>query len=725
MAVANTVYKCTLNEIYKSTNGGATWTSITGTNPPGGTAENYVGLAKSGKYINFIARESVAGTWRSWMYEYDSVADTGAWHDIGTQSITTGPTSLVNTGTGFQLKDYGTADSSIFLESGFRDNRPQSQAVKLDASTVALVYGLHDDNQSLLSKDQKWVAIIDTAGGTSVSQDLFFTGDGDADNNFGDLNALSSTNNFFFVTYPYYGGSTWNEYRVKVASKNPVSGSVTFGDSLEFNAGDEFVNNFRGEAVHTGSFLGVFSLGEAGNNGVFARLARRRNETLAWDTARYTLYSASGRRGLGLGVHNYGGSTASALIMMNAQFATAISGINWFITQVDEASLNITGSGVLEMNADSFNEGNGGFRENTFVVPLSQDFGVVRWGAAGTAASPGSITSYHIQSATSVNFGEIRTAPEFGVEMTVMKKATASHVVLGRYDSLGGGARVMVLEAVPGSLNYIGGWIEASANLGGSDVDNLAGAVLSSERFVVIGEDQSVTWDSGVFSQVETMGTELGAGNVDSYAIGVDSDDANTYVTLTDNTNLSIVKFDVPAGASVGKATLGAGTVAQAQTNTRTAYPMTPLISEGSYLVVFGRMVNPAGLSSDPAHIISSTDGGESFNLYQVGWGADHCGAAEMVNSKSTLYSMRNLADSNRAALYANKTARSVLPFKVRHGAMLLNTGGYIIAGASNNAGGAQVALSKYPFLRWYDYTKNYPNAASSNDGIITGIAIL
>jgi len=48
----------------------------------------------------------------------------------------------------------------------------------------------------------------------------------------------------------------------------------------------------------------------------------------------------------------------------------------------------------------------------------------------------------------------------------------------------------------------------------------------------------------------------------------------------------------------------------------------------------------------------------------------------------------------------------------------------YAIVGGSN-VQDTRVYYAGWPFSRWYDVTKNYPNAASSNGGAITGVTVV
>ena len=65
------------------------------------------------------------------------------------------------------------------------------------------------------------------------------------------------------------------------------------------------------------------------------------------------------------------------------------------------------------------------------------------------------------------------------------------------------------------------------------------------------------------------------------------------------------------------------------------------------------------------------------------------------------------------------------MPFLVSYKAFYIHpTESYAIIGSSLT-GTKRIYFSIPPYSRWYDVTDNYPNAASSNGGAITGIAVI
>jgi hypothetical protein len=137
-------------------------------------------------------------------------------------------------------------------------------------------------------------------------------------------------------------------------------------------------------------------------------------------------------------------------------------------------------------------------------------------------------------------------------------------------------------------------------------------------------------------------------------------------------------------------------------------------------------MINPAGISASPAHIIRSFDNGDSWLLYQNDFGNDVVSNLHENSADSNVLYTRNMSDTNTGVFYVNKTIAGTLPFKVAHGGLYIAATGppYAVAGASGTQN-QRVQFSLNPYTTWYDVTRNYPNSASSNPGAITGVVIV
>ena len=217
-----------------------------------------------------------------------------------------------------------------------------------------------------------------------------------------------------------------------------------------------------------------------------------------------------------------------------------------------------------------------------------------------------------------------------------------------------------------------------------------------------------------------------GVSDAKGIGLGVSGNQKNAYVTYSDGENLKLASLSATDLATIRTTSLGAGTPAQAASNIRVAYPRTTS-TENDRVWAIGRMIDPAGLSASPTQIILSDDGGTTFSSYQNGWGNDFCGAAYQKKVTGSLFSVRNFTDTAQSAFYQNKLARGAIPFNVHHRAMFINmddVNSYAIVGGSN-VQDTRVYYAGWPFSRWYDVTKNYPNAASSNGGAITGVTVV
>jgi hypothetical protein len=140
-----------------------------------------------------------------------------------------------------------------------------------------------------------------------------------------------------------------------------------------------------------------------------------------------------------------------------------------------------------------------------------------------------------------------------------------------------------------------------------------------------------------------------------------------------------------------------------------------------------GRMFAPAGLAGSPVQMIYHNNNGALTWLgYQAWTGEDSVTNVHQAGLNSRVVYTRNLHATSSGAFYMGGNATGVFPFKVSHGGMYVSDLGipYVIIGSSTT-GSQRVNFSISPFTMWHDVTRNYPNAASSNPGAITGITVV
>lgn len=236
----------------------------------------------------------------------------------------------------------------------------------------------------------------------------------------------------------------------------------------------------------------------------------------------------------------------------------------------------------------------------------------------------------------------------------------------------------------------------------------------------------------GIAGNTDTLGYYLGAitataspgGQARGIGIDVSGNQKNTYITYCNGESLQLAALSAIDLATIRTTTLGEGTLAETASNIRVAHPRTTAI-ESDRVWVTGRMINPAGLSSSPVHVIISADGGATFNIYQNGWGDDFCGPAHQRSTAAPFYSVRNFNDIAQATFYKDKVAKGAVPFNVHNRAIFMpESQNWAILGGSN-VQSQRIYYSGTPFGRWYDVTTNYPNAASSNGGAITSVMVV
>jgi hypothetical protein len=134
----------------------------------------------------------------------------------------------------------------------------------------------------------------------------------------------------------------------------------------------------------------------------------------------------------------------------------------------------------------------------------------------------------------------------------------------------------------------------------------------------------------------------------------------------------------------------------------------------------YGRMSDPGGISSDPAHVILTEDGGTTFSLIENSWGNDNCGgletgvSAETAREKNDLFMVRNLGSSIGVAYVrlggtGDTALRGTVPYEINPGGLLISNG-YMITAASSNKD-KMIQYSVPPYFLWYTLDDGYPNS--------------
>lgn len=234
------------------------------------------------------------------------------------------------------------------------------------------------------------------------------------------------------------------------------------------------------------------------------------------------------------------------------------------------------------------------------------------------------------------------------------------------------------------------------------------------------------------YSNTGTGGTSLIPASIaqtitaGAYGMGLTIGPTNTsaYVTYSDDSSINMLRLSTADLGAQASKSLGAGTYEDASTLRYVAYPEAPLNGANDLFVwAHGNMNDPTGEAAGNVALTFSNDAASTFFVYENGWGGDLCGGLFQNYATHNVFSFRNLS-TGTGAFYINKTVAAPLPFQVHYGAFYVSPAGYAVVAASGTAATQKVSVAVYPFTRWFDITKNYPNAASSNAGAITGITV-
>jgi hypothetical protein len=290
----------------------------------------------------------------------------------------------------------------------------------------------------------------------------------------------------------------------------------------------------------------------------------------------------------------------------------------------------------------------------------------------------------------------------------------------------------MATSPVNGTATGQEGWfvITGSATNRVPHISTVSGSVMADRtawRAVYLGSnkvggvylDSSISPDElrGVYMEIESTAAS-GVGGVKALGLALGGNGATLYGTYSDDTNLNLNVYDTSDMSLTRNVSMGVGTTNDTASKIRLAYPET-IDGNDNFCYVYGRMLNPGGLSASMNHIIKTEDAGVTFSNVENTWGRDHCGAMAR-RSWATPVVIRNIGNSIGGFYVGGSglTLRSLLPFPVSPGGLYVTNNGFVIAGAST-AETWPIRYTIWPYQRWARL-KDYPT-----DGGVTGITVL
>lgn len=136
-------------------------------------------------------------------------------------------------------------------------------------------------------------------------------------------------------------------------------------------------------------------------------------------------------------------------------------------------------------------------------------------------------------------------------------------------------------------------------------------------------------------------------------------------------------------------------------------YVSYPFVDVNGNVYVYGLMDanNPSGSA---AQVIVSSNQGQTFYVFEDGWGVDKCAA--IAQSGSTIYAVRSGASTYLYSGIASLSLRSAIPFS--SSATFYPDGIRIIGDSIGTAADGQVYVSDAPYATWTDKTDNHPAGA-------------
>jgi len=255
-----------------------------------------------------------------------------------------------------------------------------------------------------------------------------------------------------------------------------------------------------------------------------------------------------------------------------------------------------------------------------------------------------------------------------------------------------------------------------SAPVAASPVDEVVLAVLGSGRFVLqfIDEDTAigylVVYSSAFVNKVLGMSIGKGDGN-------------RLYATCWSPSlqELILKVYDLPALTLSAEYSLGSATEAEVDSRTWWAHPFC-LVGNDDYVIIYGRMDNPAGLGS-PVHMTVSLDAGVTQIRMEDGFGDDHIGAV-IEDQLGFIGAIRNI-NGSEPKLYSgipggSLSLLSTVPVAagVNPKAFAIDFNGNVLVGRDAGAS-VMILYSPPPFVKWYDFTFNHGTLRGINSVIV------
>jgi hypothetical protein len=685
------LYKCNQGKIYRSTNDGDSWSDITptGDHPDGSDASAVEYIWYENDPYNrenhyFLARNEVGGAWNSWLLHYNDIADSYSWQKVsGTGGATSVNWHHPNDGASDVIpitQLYNTISAYSTGGGGGKQN----------------IIGVFDDNYSFFVYEK-----------LPAEATAFFV-------NGASINLGSPIE---------FAGATVTPDRWQAVGLNNNDGVVVYTDDTApvLSLQSRVLIRGTGTSLNAGPVVALDETSAAIRDLHISKLGSN-TALLTYGVGGYGYY----RKGtVTTGVLSWGNSFtfhdevhATSNVAAN-RIARLDNSSDWAVITSSEGNKQWADGAtyaawLVDIQGASF------VNYGPFLFPGSPT--VIQNGAATVFAGTDKFVSiYKDRSAASAWYTVVGqrsgNAITFGTSHSIDDMLwTDNSTDLFEIDS----DRVGLLLS---SSTNDGGTYVSVGTITGTSIDFSPPSGMDTnwgvtrQNAMVMGTSKLIAVaDDSADDLYLVSGSITGGESVSGKGIGmsVAGGGASIYTTYTDGSNLKLDVRDAPSLTAVRTVDLGAGDTNQATSRTLVANPQSERNSNTAFYV-YGRMNNPAGLASNPAHIIRSTNGGETFTLIENGWGTDY--AAALEKKGRTVYTMRNVSE-RLGALYAGRVVQSTIPYGVNPGGMLQTNDGYIIVGASGQETN-MVRYSVSPFLRWYRL-KGY-----SDTNAITGLGVI
>jgi hypothetical protein len=262
--------------------------------------------------------------------------------------------------------------------------------------------------------------------------------------------------------------------------------------------------------------------------------------------------------------------------------------------------------------------------------------------------------------------------------------------------------------------------IKTSSGLGDTGYRTLFPVAMSMSANKILladdGVDSNLLYGTGQLD-VQSSGETKAQGAVLSW------NGNQAFVTYSNGTDQILGVYSVPGFTETRTANLGAGTVAQIDSGTVSAYPHVARGRDSSDATVhlFGRMTTVPDIGV-LTHVARSTNSGANFTAVETGWGTDHAAGLAKDWNGFGYNAIRNLGTGGAAYYRGNNNLFIIntLPYHVDPRGFTITSDGYLVAGASGTAGGIRLGYTAPGLPLWYDFSYDFPT-----NGTVTGVAVI